>query len=135
MNDDPFRSELTREEYLERVIFSIGYYYTKNYPLQNSPCYQEVMNKVGFRIDSTSIKQFQISNTNQYRQLKSTLLNDCPHFETFKMKLPQYGNQWIEGIGIKEKVIQFYRELSQIGLFDRIDMNSYKTIKSAKESI
>ena len=83
---------------------------------------------------STS-KYLSSSNTNQWTELLIDFKQRYPHFESFKIKLPHARGNYVEGVGDKQKVIEFYQQLNDFEIFGNIDVDSYQTKESSLISI
>jgi len=80
-------------------------------------------------------KHLSSSNTNQWTELLIDFKQRYPHFESFKIKLPHARGNYVEGVGDKQKVIEFYQQLNDFEIFGNIDVDSYKTKESGLISI
>lgn len=83
----------------------------------------------------SSSKYLNSSNTNQWAELLFYFKQKYPHFESFKIKLPHARGNYVEGVGDKRKVIDFYQRLNDFEIFGNIDLDSYKTKESSSISV
>lgn len=67
--------------------------------------------------------------------IKTFLEEKFPHFEEFQIKLPHSRNQYVKGIGEREKVIEFYRELNRYETSDVIKIGSYQTVNHGSQNL
>ena len=85
--------------------------------------------------DISISKHLRSSNTQQWAELQNYFRDKYPHFEAFKIKLPHSRGNYVEGVGDKQKVIEFYQQLNDLEIFGNIDIESYKTKESSSSSI
>ena len=76
-------------------------------------------------ISSLIPKEIILSNTRQWAILIIYFKDKYPHFESFKIKLPHTRNHYVEGIGDKTQVLNFYRSLEILGIVEPVAFNSY----------
>ena len=67
-----------------------------------------------------------LSTNQQWAELLRYFKDKYPHYESFKIKLPYTRNNYVSGVGVQEKVIEFYEQLSELGLFGRINTGSLR---------
>ena len=68
-----------------------------------------------------------IPSNNQWSELVNYFLVKYPHFERFEMRLPHTRNNFVKGIGIRENVIDFYKQLSELEIFGQFDVSTYRS--------
>ena len=71
----------------------------------------------------------------QWADLETHFREKYPHFESFKVRLPHASGNYVHGVGIKNKVIQFYNDLSEIDFFSKFSISSYTMRESSKIAI
>jgi DNA polymerase I-like protein with 3'-5' exonuclease and polymerase domains len=77
-----------------------------------------------------------LSSPTHWSELKCTFKDKYPYFEEFKIRLPHAKNNYVQGVGRKEKVEEFYSMLKQLGVIDKlVDFESYKIIGEKLEDI
>jgi DNA polymerase I-like protein with 3'-5' exonuclease and polymerase domains len=89
-------------------------------------------NPEGYRLDT--INAISLSNK-QWADLLIQLQDKYPSFEQFEIKLPHTNGKAIKGVGIKKEVLNFYRDLSQLGIIGKVNLQTYKTLANSTVSI
>jgi DNA polymerase I-like protein with 3'-5' exonuclease and polymerase domains len=75
-----------------------------------------------------------ITSNKQWADLLIDFKNKYPHFEEFEIKLPHAKGNPVKGIGIKKEVLNFYRDISQLGIIRPVNLQTYKTLGQATVS-
>ena len=87
----------------------------------------------GYRLDT--INTISLSNGNQWADLLIQCQERYPSFEQFEIKLPHTNGKAIKGVGIKKEVLNFYRDLSQLGIIKQVNLLTYKTLSGCSTAI
>ncbi|MFC1554520.1 DNA polymerase [candidate division KSB1 bacterium] len=123
---------LTKKEYFNKIIFDIIYYITK----KTLHC-QSLLQILNIHNSSGSLKKLEclkLSNTKQFTDLQNYFKEKYRHFVEFDVRLPHLRNQKVKVVGKPERVIQFYKDLSDIGMTSEITQdnifisNKHKTV-------
>ncbi|MGA2226573.1 MAG: DNA polymerase, partial [Syntrophobacteraceae bacterium] len=113
-------------------IYNVYIYYLVRYG-------KEVFSRVlradpeGYRLDTTNA--ISLSCSNQWADLLIQCQEKYPSFEQFEIKLPHTNGKAIKGVGIKKEVLNFYRDLSQLGIIGKVNLQTYKTLGGCKTAI
>jgi len=75
------------------------------------------------------------SNTKQWADVQKHFKNKFKHFEGFKIKSPQARGNSINGVGRKDQVLDFYKQINSYKIFKKIKLSSYLRIDSVGKTI
>ena len=89
-------------------------------------------NPEGYRLDTTNAISL---SSNQWADLLIQCQERYPSFEQFEIKLPHTNGKAIKGVGIKKEVLNFYRDLSRLGIIGKVNLQTYKTLGSCSTAI
>jgi len=69
-----------------------------------------------------------LSNRNQWSDLLIHFKETNKHFEKFKIKLPHARGNYVTGVGNPHRVQDFYRQINNLGIVGKIDVESYQVV-------
>jgi len=110
-----YSKNLLREDNIT-IINQLRILFTENYP-------------------TTQEDIFTLPNNNQWAELKIYFKDKHPHFEDFKIKLPQARNNFVHGVGDKDRVKDFYRKINSLRIYKKVDVNTYTVTNSASNKL
>ena len=76
-----------------------------------------------------------LSNRNQWAGLLIHFKEINPHFETFKIKLPHARGNAVTGVGNPNRAKEFYRQINDLGIVGKIDIDSYKVVDQSTYAV
>lgn len=76
----------------------------------------------------TTYEEIILSNTTQWAGLLIDFKEKNPHFEAFKIKLPHARGNLVDGVGNPERVKDFYRQLNDLGIVGKTNIDSYQLV-------
>jgi len=76
-----------------------------------------------------------LPGTKQWTEILIYFKEKYNNFEKFKIKLPSSNGQKVNGVGNRQSVIDFYRQLNQFKIFGNINLDSYETLENRIISI
>ena len=79
--------------------------------------------------------EIKISNTTQWTDLLIGFKEKNPHFEKFKIKLPHSQGNSVIGVGSPERVKEFYKQINDLGIVGKVNIDSYQVIDQSVCSI
>jgi DNA polymerase I-like protein with 3'-5' exonuclease and polymerase domains len=128
--ENPDERAFSREKTILKCILVLYKHNTKNH--LNQPFFQALgiqKSLIQEGISSDNDETFFPSNDKQWADLLNHFKTENPHFESFKIKLPHARGNFVEGVGIKNKAIEFYESLNSLKIFGQIKTETYSTIK------
>lgn len=127
---NPDKGPFSRKKTILKMFLVLYVYITKN--ILNKPLFQALgilKSLIQEEVLSNNDKTIFLSNQRQWADLLNHFRTENPHFESFKIKLPHARGNFVEGVGIKNKVIEFYESLNSLKIFGQTDISTYTTIK------
>ena len=76
-----------------------------------------------------------LSNHNQWAGLIIHFKEINPHFETFKIKLSHARGNPITGVGNPNRAKEFYRQINNLGIVGKIDIDSYQVVDKSTYAV
>ncbi|SDP81097.1 DNA polymerase family A [Desulforhopalus singaporensis] len=76
-----------------------------------------------------------LSNSNQWSSLLIDFKERNPHFESFKIKLPHARGNYVQGVGNPERVKEFYKQINDLGIVGKVNIDSYRAVKQSESSV
>jgi len=124
------------DELRRKSIFLINNIYSKNLLSQD---HITIINQLRILFTGTNTNQpgdnIILPNNNQWAGLKVYFKDKNPHFEDFKIKLPQARNNFVPGVGDKDRVKDFYRKINSFKIFKEVYVNTYTVTNSTSNKL
>ena len=76
-----------------------------------------------------------LSNANQWSDLLIYFKNQYSHFEKYKIKLPHARGNAVIGVGNPQRVQDFCRQINDLGIVGKIDIDSYQLTETSTYSV
>jgi len=123
--DEKHLDEKQLEKY--KWIFILKNTYIQKFTCKNI----ELILRIKNLLDNTHDIPIFLSNNKQWHEIKDHFKKKYQHFEKFRIKRPKSsGGQKVNGVGNKQSVINFYRQINQFKIFGDINLDSYETIEN-----
>jgi uncharacterized protein YkvS len=100
-----------------------------NLPVRISKCLTQSLCNQGY------INPIIFSNMGQWAEVLKHFKNKYKHFENFKIKLPHARGNFVKGVGLKDQVLDFYKQINSYKIFRTINTSSYITADIVGEVI
>jgi hypothetical protein len=113
------------------VIYNI---YNQN-SLKQKFLYDQLLNLSKNQHDEWINTNLILSNSNQWTGLLIHFKEINHHFETFKIKLPHARGNAVTGVGNSVRVKEFYKQINDLGIVKKIDLNSYQVVDQSKHAV
>jgi len=123
-----------KENFKSKLILVLYILYYYNYLKNDNVLTLRIINLIqnnGIVSRKQFSKHLSPSNTKQWAEILNYFKDKYNHFESFKIKLPHARGNFVAGVGKKDKVIEFYRQLNEYEIFKKINVDTYKTEKSS----
>jgi len=100
-----------------------------NLPARISKCLDQSLCNRGY------VSPILFSNTNQWADVLKHFKKKYKHFENFKIKLPHAWGNAVKGVGLKDQVLDFYKQINSYKIFRTIKLGSYTAEDTVAENI
>lgn len=100
-----------------------------NLPARISNCLTQSLCNRGY------VSPIIFSNTKQWADVQKHFKNKFKHFEGFKIKSPQARGNSINGVGCKDQVLDFYKQINDYEIFKTTNLKSYLRKQAVDETI
>ncbi len=90
-----------------------------NLPARISKCLSQSLCNQGY------VSPIIFSNTKQWADVLKHFKDKYKHFENFKIKLPHAWGNSVNGVGCRDQVLDFYKQINSYEIFKTIDLKSY----------
>ena len=110
-----------------KLILVIKVLYNQNL-LRHENLYDQIVNLIKKQSIDWSTDDLKLSNPNQWAGLLIHFKETNPHFEKFKIKLPHAHGMFVTGVGNPDRVKEFYRQINDLGIVGKVDIDSYRVV-------
>jgi hypothetical protein len=125
---DTEKRQLEDHKLKERLISVLYNIYYKNLPCPANNLPVRISNCLTQSLcNQGHVSPILFSNTGQWAEVLKHFKDKYKHFEDFKIKLPHAWGNPVNGVGQKDQVLEFYKQINSFEIFRTIDLKSYKT--------
>lgn len=124
--------KITQRMKLINVLYNLYY---KNLLKHENHLTLKLFNLIPSDQGILDVNPIKISNTKQWTDILNYFKDRFQHFESFKLKLPHARGNYVGGVGNIKQVDNFYDNLSNLKLFETINLETYKTVSESTTSI
>ncbi|MBT4527824.1 MAG: hypothetical protein HOC24_14870 [Deltaproteobacteria bacterium] len=100
-----------------------------NLPARISKCLDQSLCNRGY------VSPIIFSNNKQYADVLKHFKEKYKHFQNFSIKLPHAWGNAVNGVGLKDQVLDFYKQINSFEIFRTINLKSYLHKDSVDETI
>ena len=117
-----------------KLILVICNIYIQN-SLEHKNLYVQLVNLIHKQTGVWTNEDITLSNPNQWSDLIIHFKETNKHFEKFKIKLPHALGNAVTGVGNPDRVRDFYRQINDLGIVGRVDIDSYQSTEACIQSV